>query len=705
MIKWIFAITFAASMAMAETNYLEGSTSVKFVDTGAVRSANLAVKPNLVHVTSNDFPQLVEFSLGDARFDAKSKPLFASWIASSQEVSGLSLTLDDSVRMPGTYQAILAPFPDSRPSERLSLQITIPPAKLDVTQKLVVARTVGFPGYATSVAPPLEVRESGRWTTVKYLKVSRIASFAGLSPISAGIDALQSSNRVAAGQSTDIGYSLKGDFPLGVVSGKLQLSAIELAEPVTLDYEVRSRLSSLYIPITIGVGFLLGFFVRVYLANVIAVGAATKQAGDLLKQVNDSIKTHPGPIFIGKFQKAQQDLEGELAKRRPDAKEILRLVPLLETAWRDALTDFAKRQAEAMVAHGELSDIIASHLMLPTVVESVLEAVRIALSDARQQLDDKNIDDAQTTIENARKTFGGDIRQVGIEWQEGIRSLCDSLADAKTGLPAVVVSQFQEKVKGTGSINQIGPSAGTATMEDLRKLLVTFQTEYLEIHALLGELCRRLDNEWVQIQTEIQGVRKQFNDNFQQLQESYAKFRQSVKDAANNPMPLSNSLAEQLAKLEVLWRTGLLEQAPPAKQSQLEELFKAHDFLGLARAVKLSQADVVRADVLLSANVVKDLQRQTWMTEQRASPTTVPQLNGTVVVSVPLPPLRPAITVQDAKVWQGFIVGGLFICVYWMLHAESFGESWSEPAGLLVLSFMTDLTTDGLLSALQKLKG
>lgn len=700
MIKWILAITLIASSAIADTNFLEGPTTVEFVDSGTPRSANLAVKPDLVMINSNDVPRLVEFSQGNVRFDSGAKPLSASWVQASNLVSGLQLTLNDSIRMPGSYEAILAPFPVSRPAERLSLQIIIPPAKLDVPSKLVVSRTVGLPGRATIVAPDLDVRETNPWTMVKNLEVTSIASFAGLAPISAHIQANPSCIRIEAGKSTTIGYNLDGDFPLGVVSGKLQFSATELADPITLDYEVQSRLSSLYIPIIIVSGFLLGYLVRVCLANVIAVGTAVEQGNDLLKQVNDSTRIHPDSLFLSQFEDAQKNLEQALNKRRKDAKEILRLVPLLEAAWRQALTDFAKREANVVSAYGELQNLTVPAQNIPGCVAPLFDELRLASVDAKKEIEQKNVSDAQSLIDAAKNTFAEKIQASAIGWQQDISLLCDGIVNSKMGLAAAVVSQFQEEVKSIGSLNQLKPSPVKTSLDDIRALLQTFQTEYLEIRALMAGLSQRLEGEWTQIQGEIRGRREKFNPAFDQLQKQYAEFRTDLENAVNDPKPFVDSLNNRLLQMQDSWRVGLLEQAPKDKQMGIESFLNARDFLGLAREVKLSLGDKV-----LGRESVQVVQRPAWPGVQKGSPAAISPFGRTIIVFAPLPPLRQGMTVQTARAWQGSIVAGLFVFVYWMLHADSFGQSWSEPAALLVLSFMTDLTTDGLLSALQKLKG
>src|SRR5580704_15776424 len=114
--QWIIAAMFAASAAMADTSFLEGPTSVEFADSGRERLAHLAVKPDLVKVNSNDTPRVIEFASGDLRFNTSDNPLSASWDLSTTGAPALVLKLGDSLRRPGTYQAILAPLSSSQPA-------------------------------------------------------------------------------------------------------------------------------------------------------------------------------------------------------------------------------------------------------------------------------------------------------------------------------------------------------------------------------------------------------------------------------------------------------------------------------------------------------------------------------------------------------------------------------------------------------------
>jgi hypothetical protein len=91
------------------------------------------------------------------------------------------------------------------------------------------------------------------------------------------------------------------------------MSAKEIAEPKELEYEVRSRLSSLFIPLIIALGFLLGYFVRVYLTNVIAVSAARDQASTLLARVTASLAERRDHIFRDTLKEERAALDSALA--------------------------------------------------------------------------------------------------------------------------------------------------------------------------------------------------------------------------------------------------------------------------------------------------------------------------------------------------------------------------------------------------------
>src|ERR1043166_3394704 len=261
--------TLAAPETGAPPIALEGNPTIVFADNQGVRKAVAAVKLTTARPNSDEEPSVIEFSLGDLRYSASPAPLKVKWRRAQDPANApeaIELELDNALRRPGLYTAQIAPLPLSNPAARLQLQINIKEAKLALPQKLVIAQT-NFIFGTHSIKPKLEVRETDRATRVPMLVASRTSAFAGTVPIAAGVTPQANSVNVLPGQSAEINYAVDEEVPLGTVTGALRFSAAELTEPVSLDYEVHTKLTSYLIPVIIAAGFFFGWLVRKHLVD------------------------------------------------------------------------------------------------------------------------------------------------------------------------------------------------------------------------------------------------------------------------------------------------------------------------------------------------------------------------------------------------------------------------------------------------------
>ena len=95
---------------------------------------------------------------------------------------------------------------------------------------------------------------------------------------------------IGAGQASTIGYELRGDYPRGTVTGSVRLLAPQLAQPVLLNYEVRTKLHNSRVLLTIIVGLFQSFWIRASLQNRIALAQARTQADEIASQVFNHFK-------------------------------------------------------------------------------------------------------------------------------------------------------------------------------------------------------------------------------------------------------------------------------------------------------------------------------------------------------------------------------------------------------------------------------
>ena len=100
---------------------------------------------------------------------------------------------------------------------------------------------------------------------------------------------LQGPSAIQAGRPQTLHLDLAGDFPRGTSTGSFKLIAPQLAQPVTLNYEVRTRLHEMYLLFAILLGLGLSYIARYRLEERILLAQARLQADEILQEVTDRL--------------------------------------------------------------------------------------------------------------------------------------------------------------------------------------------------------------------------------------------------------------------------------------------------------------------------------------------------------------------------------------------------------------------------------
>jgi hypothetical protein len=668
---------------------LEGPATVELVDTGTPRRARLAIKPGAPKPAPDDRPRVLELSFGNLRDPGLEGALAASWeLAPDGTPLALQLELKDAVRRPGTYRAVLAPLPKSRPDERVEFQINLVPAKLGLPEKLIVSRTLWWPLAPDELKPPLIIREDSRTTRLSALQISRLTASVGAVTTSTGLTPAAEPLAVAPGRQVDVPYSLDRGLPLGTITGKLRLSAPELADAATLDYEIRTRLSGAYIPVVIAIGFLLGWLVRKYLAGLIRLGEVRGSAARLLSPVATSLAERPDATFQAAVKPAWQSLAEARAGHNPDA--IVAATTELDQKWRAALTDFTQRQVAAVALLDELRALAAPPLPLPASAAGLLPPARDAAQRARAALDRNDVVTASAELQ-ALATLAQDLHRTALDWQDAMMRLVRDLRGAPLGLPAIVVKQFDER-SASAPLPLDGIKATTllSSATERRALFIQFDTQFREARNRLRELASRLESEWAQINQAVQPVRPRLPA-FDALATLIAAFGQDVEAAADNPAGLTKGLSDRLRELHGHWNEALVKPAPQAAQTNLKTLADQREYLKLAQELVKSFGNVPLGGAAQTlASVVWSVIAGSPLVAAETAPSATPGARA-----LPAPAETPS--ADSPRFVQSIILGGLYIAVYWLLNADTFGTQLSDLATLLVTSFGLDLGVEALL--------
>jgi hypothetical protein len=669
---------------------LEGSPTIVFSDNGGTRKAVVAVKPTTARPKPGEEPSVIEFSLGELRNPAQGQPLRIKWIRAKDPANApqaLEFELDDTVRRPGAYTAYIAPLPLSSPAERVRVQIDIKPAKLMLPQKLVVARTISLLLQTSTVQPKLEVRESDRATRVPKLAVSRASAFAGTLPIAAGVTPDSGLVEIAAGQSAEVKYSVDEGVPLGTVTGALRFSATELAEPVSLDYEVRTKLTSWFIPVVIAFGFFVGWLVRKRLVDIAQLGEARERAKTLLAKVDKSLAEMPDANFHTAVRSLRDDLDK--IRKGDTTAAIANAITTLDEKWRAALVEFNRRKVTATEKLAELKSLAGPPLPLPPATDQRLAAARDAGARAGLALALENVTEVERLLES-EKSLTEDIWKIALAWQDRLAAIVRILQPESIGLPAPVQRQFAERAK-TVTLDRIKLGSVFDTPAARRALFIDFHAEVRDARVLFSELATRIGFEWNLIAKAVEPIRGKLKPDYDILGKAVDSFQRDLEHSGDDPAPFAAALEERLKDLDTHWRTTFVLKVPADKQAALKTLADSAQYLQLANALVLTFGNLLGDDTVMRESGVVP-----WLTKsmERLLP---PAFDRPQIPQPETPVPVEALTPSEARFLQSVLLAAIYIAVYWMLNADGFGSSMTDVATLFVTSFGLDLSAEGIL--------
>jgi len=271
--------------------------------------------------------------------------------------------------------------------------LVVPAATLDTPQTLIVRRdcpTFVFRG---------ECRVADAWVTANQPKLAESTGRGWLTGITLrqrnDLDAggqpagtLEAKDAIAditpsAPQQTlvyDTSYALKGSFPLGTAKGTLLIDADQLATPVAMSFEIRTRAMAPLLFVALGLGLMLGFVTRSYLKGRLDLNREKQKTFALLTLIEAAqARTKDGPV--GK----------QLADARAAANEAVQIessgdVPEVKSKTEIAQKLFDESQSTARTKRTANDQAYADTLALLRAPWRVSPALDTAMEAARTEL-------------------------------------------------------------------------------------------------------------------------------------------------------------------------------------------------------------------------------------------------------------------------------------------------------------------------------
>ena len=219
----------------------------------------------------------------------------------------------------GSYDLLIEASTPAQPRHQdLELKVVHPVAKLKPVDK-VVLQTVRFPLWEPAlVKPSLTLSEITGNSLLRPLKlVKPVFSGAQGEVAGGGLDFPGFPGQISAGGALPITYNLTGDFPLGSFTGNAQITAPQLAEPVTIQFEVKNRLGSWIIILLLVIGLAIGWLSRTYLTYQVELDKARLDGGRVLAQLAAQMDRIPDQKFAEALQITRTELERVLEGETP----------------------------------------------------------------------------------------------------------------------------------------------------------------------------------------------------------------------------------------------------------------------------------------------------------------------------------------------------------------------------------------------------
>ncbi len=660
-------------------------------------------------------PAVVEASLGNLR-DGGLPPLFqAKWeLAADGTPLALVIAVDPRVQKPGTYTAILNLQPNSRPrAPRLTVQLVQAAAKLEVPDKLVVTRTVYWPFWVHVDRMALDVREASGVADLTGVHVQARPSSVGTEPITGQLVVGTVAAAAPAGRSFDLPsggqarlpYALSGDFPLGTATGALRFFAPQLTESVTLNVEIRSGLTRLYVLLAIVLGVLVSWFIKVYLQTAIEVGESRVKADALLDHVQADLNKYDDPPFHEALAPPLRDLLTALEGN--DAKDIGDKTTALDAAWRDALQKFAARRVEAQKSLDELRAVVEPSWRVPNRALAILASGKHESERIGVLLAANSAQQAREAAMDVQAALGRDLRDTALDWQHRMGQYLRQLADAQAGIPIEVTAQFKDVLDKTppelGRITPQTPIAGSAAV---LQLVQDWASEFRSGRDLLEQLARRLEQAWTELDKTLAPNRATLRspESIGMLRNELRRFGLTIEAAAADPEHVERVLQAALEALQAAWRDAIVKQLAAPPDQGLEALLTAREFV---KAIQQAMQRTPSGEVFLKDQDAAAGDTTRWpagtMPRTESSLTVLPAAAYALVMPGPLSRLRAESRrrVRIAKGWQSVLIGVLMVVWAFGSYSQSYHGTWADISTIFFGAFGLDLTLDALLSKIR----
>lgn len=615
----------------------------------------------------------------------------------------IEITLDPSeTKQAGTYDLYVNLQPHSDPGAgRLKVQMIRPAATIETIPKLIINRTFWFIGYSSDSHPDLRVTETSKKSGVTISGVWQPSnSSIGTLPISGTLEfVLDRHPEIKPGEQVNLDYRLKNDFDLGTVAGTMKIDAAELANPVSFDFEVRSRVHWIYIGITIAVGLFISYLVKVKLQQRIEFDQAHLDAQRLVERITQEEGRHADPAFAATYRNElnalRQAMDGDSAADINTAKLAL------DTAWHAALQAFAKKHQDQLDALNKVRDVTNYDWLVPPEVVRAVVSARTAQVEVVQLIDRDDL----TAAENRRRAIiqqlGDEIRAAALNWQNDEQQILTTLLAGHPGISAANTAALTKPATDLlATLRKVDGNTPLATPEQIQQTLSDLKFERTSAQQFFQWLSNAIQMERAEAQAQIPNPPPAVwkADIFAGAPAAVTSFTTFLRTLTDDPKVAE--LPAQLNAVHQSWTNALQNQFPAPTNALVQVQLDARNYVQATRiAFQQSSAPPGAAAALATSPV-----RQFVPPEFHRDTAGAAALPGYAIhtlfqtIATPSPAVRTSVTdaatLRKEKRLQSLVIGFLLIVAGYGLQLSTFVGTFTDFSTLFFWAFALDLTVD-----------
>ena len=359
-------------------------------------------------------------------------------------------------------------------AQALDFRITQPAAQLRAPDTLVIEQVIGILEPPQTKTPPLLLTETSGKSRLKGIKIQQIDNPAGLSGDGQPVLTFDQAPEIPQGETASATYRFQvvSNPPLGSVQGHAQVTSPQLAAPVPLTFEIRTRRTASWILVIAGLGLVCGLLLRTLLPQLVSLDQTRVQGLDALVGIDRETAHRKDGTFRSHAQTIRQELEGKVQQRPPlAAEDLTKAITAATDALNKEIADLTVRIAAAQQEVDRLGRLVETPWLLPEELDTARGKARQDLGDARSALlesDAQAAGDAQRSAQQNLAPLAGLIR----DWPITLEEILDALDSTALPVPDFMQARFKEAVKRVRSLlDELSDPGVTPGFEALSQVL------------------------------------------------------------------------------------------------------------------------------------------------------------------------------------------------------------------------------------------